>query len=124
LILVAKGLWAFFTGTPIGRALVIALAMLVALFAYTSAVTHQAKQQATAAVVRKVEKATDKEADRRDKVLEKSQHEAEAAQRRIVALEKRNKELMDEINDASRAHDGDACLGPDSLRRLNALSPR
>lgn len=115
------GLLGFFLHTAIGRVLGLALAACIALTLWTNFVTHGAKQTAEIKIVGKVQQAAETETERRLKAIETAQAASSKEVARLIDLQQRNTKLLERIDDASRRHDGDACLAADGVRRLDAI---
>jgi hypothetical protein len=118
-----RGLWA----STAGRYALISWAAAIGLIVLVAVVAHQARKgvadHVQAQVVAKVQKATTKETVRREAALRQVQVRSAADVAQIRRLQAERAKLLEEIDHASVAHDGDACLGPDSVRRLQALRP-
>lgn len=119
-MLFVKGLGDFFLGTRIGQALGIAVIAVLALMIWSHRVEQRGVQKGGAQVVAQAAKATETEADRRVRELEKAQKisNAEIAElRKQVASRER---LLEKLKDESPG-DSPVCLGADSVRTLDAI---
>lgn len=114
---IISGLSDFLLKTWIGRALSIMMMLTVALWAYTKHVEKGATQK----VVAQVTQATTTETDRRGVVLQQAQDEMKKPIADLLAASKRNEDLLKEIERASHANDGRACLDAAAVGRLRAI---
>jgi PP-loop superfamily ATP-utilizing enzyme len=109
----------------IGRAAAIALAIVLAIGAYTLAVAHFARQgvadRVQTRIVTKIQREQGRETIRRETVLQKvqvrSQRDIATIQRQAARIE----QLVQESNRASIANDADACLDPAAVLRIAAV---
>lgn len=102
-----------------------AAAAVLALSLYTAAIYHngyvKGSARATTKVVTQIVKQTGKETVRRETVLQKVQVRSQADIAKIDRLATERATLLEEINRASVAHNGDTCLSRDQLVRLSAI---
>lgn len=115
------GILKFFIETAIGRALGILIILIVALWAFGSYWNHRGQVTGGQKVAAKVEKATDKESQRRVKEMTKVQS---STAKRVDVIDQRAKKNLNKLQEIERATadlDNSDFLPADVVRRLDAV---
>lgn len=112
-----------FFGRAAGWGIVALAVLAVAGFAYWRFWAWVGAREAAArvAVIAELQVATAAEHERRQAVLEEAQAAAQQSAAALASMERTNASILSRIAELSRVHDGDHCLGADSVRRLRQL---
>lgn len=103
--------------SPLIRYALLALGLMVAVFAWDQHERHVGAEHLLA----KEQAKTEQEHQRRLQSEQAAQAQAQADAARIAAQEKKDASLIATINRLSRAHDRAVCLSAGSVRRLNEV---
>lgn len=107
-------------GAYLAVAAAIALVVGIAYWRFWAWVEGR-EEAAKQAIIAEMKAKTDAEHERRIEVLEKAQVAAQQAAAAVAQTERAIASHIAKIDQLSRAHDRDRCLGVDATRRLRAI---